>query len=435
MFEISDVQAFKLPNADVFVLSVPSSCEASFKWMVYAPLSRACFSIGAQIRAELQGEAAKWSPALKDRMKQLAEVRIPSIPRWKETIPLDQKLVVIPTQTCNLGCVYCYAHDAHCGKVIDISIFSSAIEDWCSHISKKGEVSFIGGGEPLFDWNLFAKYVNIIQSLAAKSGKNISISVTTNGTLLDETKIEKLAEWGVRVGVSFDILPEVQNKNRPFASGRGSHDCVLKNLRALIDVGIAKRIRTTITESCVDQMPDMVQYVATNIKGIESIHFEHVTDAAQSTDVFYGKFIDSFFQAKRLAKKNKIELRNSIQTSLSRISRYFCKGELCLTPDGTLVSCHRKSSPDDSDFDTFRFGSVENGKLSLSQDWVRQNLLSNRASADCEECFCKWHCAGGCPMMNKALQHEQKTSFCRFARNFTLRLLVEKIHGKGTGED
>ncbi|MCQ2285038.1 MAG: radical SAM protein, partial [Bacteroidales bacterium] len=371
---------------------------------------------------------ALWPQKIKEYIRQIDSKQVQCVakPSSKQILE-SQRLIVIPTQACNLGCVYCYARNAHDKSVIELPKFKSAVEMWSNTLKTNGEVSFIGGGEPLYDWELFKECVQIVTQQASKKKKQISISVTTNGTLLTDDRIAWFKENGIRVGVSFDILPEVQNANRPFVSGRETHSVVLGNIKKLIAAGVTNRIRTTINRTCVKLMPEMVQFVVANLEGIESVHFEHVTDASDATDDFYSQFIEYYWQARDVAAGCGLKLRNSVQTSFQRIAYQFCKGELCLTPDGHFVSCHRVSSAKDFGFDDFCFGSV---KAPFEHDKVSRipNLLRNKEQ--CAFCFCKWHCAGGCPMVNKLLSEDGRLAHCRFVRDFMARMILERIQGE-----
>lgn len=400
--------------------------------IVYAPLSRMCFSVSEAIAELIVNGKAFWPQKIHEYIKAIDARQIRIIDSKAKGFANFNKLMVIPTQICNLGCVYCYAHEAHSDESISLPMFSKAIASWASLINNKGEVSFIGGGEPLFNWNLFTKCVEIIKEQSEKMGLLVSIAVTTNGPLLTDERIKWLADNSVKVGVSFDVLPDVQNSNRPFRHGAPSHSVVLTNIKKLVSAGITQRIRTTITRSCVCRMTEMVDYVAKNIPGIKSLHFEHVTLDEDASDDFYEQFVESFWDAKRSGRQYDMKIRNSIQTSFMRLSNQFCRGELCLTPDGSFVSCHRVSSRKDTWFNEFFMGDVGKGVLANKTDKIPQ---CHQLQHKCMDCFCKWHCGGGCPMMNMTLSENGRSAYCRFVKRFILHLIIDHIMDNKKGGD
>ena len=66
--------------------------------------------------------------------------------------------------------------------------------------------------------------------------RRLRASLTTNGALTN-TKRAWIVSHLDSATLSFDGLPEVQDANRPFPSGRGSSDIVLATLRAFDRAG------------------------------------------------------------------------------------------------------------------------------------------------------------------------------------------------------
>lgn len=116
-------------------------------------------------------------------------------------------LQIRPTTVCNLNCIFC-STDA--GKnpwfrVTDYIVDVDYLVEWIKEvISFKGEIhAFIDSvGEPFTHPHIF----KLIKKLS-QIEEITSISIETNGTLLDERKIEKLVELGVeRINLSLHSL-------------------------------------------------------------------------------------------------------------------------------------------------------------------------------------------------------------------------------------
>lgn len=134
-------------------------------------------------------------------------------------------LVIILSQMCNLACSYCYAQDARSKDVLEKEKLKVAIDSHFDWKSNKLHFSFIGGGEPTLTWELLVWAINYIRSIDAGT-RNVSIGVTTNGTLLNDERINFLKENKVRIGLSFEILPDVQSTQRCFSDNRNSFEII-----------------------------------------------------------------------------------------------------------------------------------------------------------------------------------------------------------------
>jgi len=82
------------------------------------------------------------------------------------------------------------------------------------------DVSFHGGGETTFgqSWQVVTRSVTLSREQASKWGLKLHTSLVTNGVLNDEKR-----KWLVThldsIGVSFDGPADIQNRQRPTASG------------------------------------------------------------------------------------------------------------------------------------------------------------------------------------------------------------------------
>ncbi|MCH5188889.1 MAG: radical SAM protein, partial [Oscillospiraceae bacterium] len=95
---------------------------------------------------------------------------------------------------CNLRCEYCFAQTGDFGgercvmppeigrKAIDFLIEKSADR-------RNIELDFFGG-EPLMAWDTVVETVNYARSIEKQHGKNFRFTITTNGVLLDDEKID-----------------------------------------------------------------------------------------------------------------------------------------------------------------------------------------------------------------------------------------------------
>ena len=118
---------------------------------------------------------------------------------------------------------------------------------------KSVHITFFGG-ETLMNFPLLKSVVDYANEQAAAQGRSVDFSLTTNATLLTPAIIEFLSENRIGVTVSMDGPPDLQDKLRVFANGRGSYDIIEPRVRALIANHRTRPItaRVTLTSGVTD---------------------------------------------------------------------------------------------------------------------------------------------------------------------------------------
>lgn len=400
--------------------------------IIYSPLHGAAFYASdtaatlseAYIRGEEIIEDEENSPLVKHiRLLEEKQVFEPQ----SKTINTTSSLVVILSQMCNLACSYCYAQDARSKDVLPQDKLKTAIDYIFDNGSKKKHFSFIGGGEPTLTWDLLSWAITYIRS--KDDGKQkAGIGITTNGTLLNDEKIDFLYKNDVRVGLSFEILPDVQGEQRCFADKkRRSFEVIDATIKKLVAKGVHISFRSTITKTNVKRLPEMVEFVIEHYPTLKRLHFEQVT-STDNDKTFYDDFIQHFIEARKLGAANGIDVYCSGANGLNHIKTRFCGGELCITPSGDIVACHRISSPEEEAFESFSYAKVEDEIISMNLDKKEAIEKFYNAKRDaCSTCFAKWHCAGSCSMERTIYTEQMRDLKCYFTKELIKRLLIERI--------
>ena len=400
--------------------------------IIYSPLRRGVFwanekaaDIVRQYITNGQLDSSK-NNRVYDHLNILSSANV--VAPTRRTKPVGNSLVVILSQQCNLACAYCYAHEARSKDVLGKDKLKIAYNSMLANENKHKKVSFIGGGEPMVTWDAIEWSVNYINQHKSLEDK-ISYSITTNATLLTDHIIWFCKNNRIHIGVSFEIIKDVQDNQRPFyKSNKSTFDVINQNIKKLIDNGISFEIRSTITKLNVTLMPEMVSFVADNYSVLKKVHFEQVTDPNQNNSEFYSEFIDYFFKAREIGKSRGIDVYNSITKSVYRIRERFCNGEMCITPTGDIVACHRVSSAKDIDYSTFCYGRIEEESMYLDSNKYQSYLaFANTKKPECERCFAYWHCAGICPMERTVLKDGRLNAKCNFTKEIVKRVLLEAI--------
>ena len=168
------------------------------------------------------------------------------------------------TRTCNLRCVHCYSdsyaqrypgeltHEEAVGVIDDLAAFQVP-------------AVLFSGGEPLTRPDLFD-----LMGYAVTKGLRLTLS--TNGTLLDEAAAKKLKELGTTyVGISLDGIGET---NDLFRGKKGAFDAAVRGMRNCRAVGQKVGLRLTLTRrNCVD-LHDIFNFI--EAEGIQRACFYHL---------------------------------------------------------------------------------------------------------------------------------------------------------------
>jgi len=141
---------------------------------------------------------------------------------------------------CNLDCNYCYylekatLYTGEGSRAADFRMKDAVLEKFIRNYiqSQPGDrVDFAWqGGEPTLNGiEYFRKIVELQKQYG--DGKQITNSLQTNGTLIDEEWAEFLAVHNILVGISVDGPPELHDHFRTFKHGKGSFSRVMETVR------------------------------------------------------------------------------------------------------------------------------------------------------------------------------------------------------------
>ena len=394
--------------------------EIEGRSIVYAPLHKLMFTCDENAKSELSefivnGTMPK-SEKLLGHVHTLLEMEVKE-PELLKTSHHNNAVILL-SEKCNLACAYCYARYSRTQDTLSKERIREIVDYVLgSDTDKHKRFTFLGGGEPTYTWDLLKWSIEYIR----ERSKDAAIGVVSNMTLIDEDRAEWLIGNHVFVSASFDILPDIQNRQRVFANGNGSFQTVDKNIKLLISKGFIPRIRATITEDNVCRMPEMLRFVIKNYPQIRNVQFEQATVRGKLREKYYDDFYRWYYPAVKLARENHILLTNSVFDSIRYLRRSFCNGEFCLTPSGNIVSCHRVSLESDPLYTKFSTSGQ------FGRDTADKTGESYLDSEGCSKCFAKWHCAGGCPYARALLDGNEFNHYCKFVQKILRHELDIKL--------
>jgi len=155
------------------------------------------------------------------------------------------------TKTCNLECVHCYA-DAEIRRFVG-ELSTEEAQRMIEDLSAMNiPALLISGGEPLVRPDIFdlAEYATSL---------GIRVTFSTNGTLIDPKKAERLAKIGVTyVGISVD---GGEDRHDRFRGRAGAFRDAIRGIRNCRAAGIRVGIRFTVTQENLGDLDDVLRTV------------------------------------------------------------------------------------------------------------------------------------------------------------------------------
>ncbi len=302
----------------------------------------------------------------------------------------------------------------------------------------KFTLSFHGGGEP----TMASKKMKQLINYARKKEVPCHANLTTNGCWSAADR-----EWILNnfddVSLSFDGLREIQDRQRPLASGRGTYDLVMASITAMDQRQLSYGIRMTVTEDSVDQLPENMKFLcsSTDCRVFQVEPASNHGRAMQGHNALtqYDRFARAFLKAYDIA----VAAGRHMYYSGARpwvITPRFCQAPenaLIVGTDGFLTACYEVCSRDHELAGLFCFGDIsENGIMSVHEK-TRQALFEKieQRKKQCRDCFCFWHCAGDCPSKTMTADGRGHLRFdrrCDLNRHITRELIIRNItNGNG----
>jgi uncharacterized protein len=155
-----------------------------------------------------------------------------------------------------LNCSYCYVYNKADTTwktrppLMSESVFEAAIRRIRNHCLFTGQsftnIVFHGGEPTLIGADTFDAWCGYARS-ELDGVAQLQLAIQTNGTLIDQAWAETFRKHRVRVGISLDGPPQINDTFRVDHLGRGSHEDVERGIRVLRDAHYPFGILSVIT--------------------------------------------------------------------------------------------------------------------------------------------------------------------------------------------
>lgn len=171
-------------------------------------------------------------------------------------------LVLRLTSKCNMHCAYCYASNDECDEKSEVILDYKLIQYMLKNIAdEKPAILHVifTGGEPLICKDLIKKVVDFIKELSI----NYSISILTNGSLLDESFLKYIKKEDISLVVSLDGPTLIQNMYRT-GGNTVLHDKILNNIVLAVSMKVKISINSVLNSENIGHLKDMVDFCIEN---------------------------------------------------------------------------------------------------------------------------------------------------------------------------
>ena len=310
---------------------------------------------------------------------------------------------------CNLRCKYCFAGTGEYNGergIMSAQTGKKAIDFVIANSGKRKNIELdFFGGEPLMNFEVVKDITEYAKEQGEKHGKNFRFTITTNGILLDEEKMNYINENMSNVVLSIDGRKEVNDRVRTRVDGSGSYDSILPKF---IDMANRRNqdnyyVRGTFTAYNKDFAEDVIHLADLGFKqtSVEPVVAPYEEDYALTEKDIPEIFAEYEKLAAECLKRYRegngfnffhfmIDLDQG-PCAIKRLSGCGAGHEyLAVAANGDLYPCHQFVGNHD-----FLMGSVYGDKI--DEDIRSYFEKSNIYTKDkCRNCFAKFYCSGGC---------------------------------------
>lgn len=313
--------------------------------------------------------------------------------------------------TCNMQCIYCAESSTMPQRPpMSRKILEKAVDsllEWSSH----NRLSLhVGSGEPLLQPGAVQKIGQRARQLEKEWEAEVTLHLTTNGTLLTKNICDWLVKDRWRVKISLDGSARIHDQNRKDRQGRGTYKRIEKYVQNLSEIPTF----STTSVLCHKTDPREVFYgiAALGVKNIEivpvAVEYPSPLGLTEEDIKRYSEFVSEYVQ--KIAQGESLPYLIRFMNRLHRVlgfgnNRVPCgagRTFIAVAPDGVLYPC-------------FRFIGIEEYQLGHITTGINREKALNFAlkggrpydkREKCRNCWAAPLCGGPCFACAELLFHK-----------------------------
>lgn len=413
------------------------------KYILYAPLHALIALVNRRIVLDLfawqQEPQRQPATSIAPLLHQLQKCVSSPQPR---SGPVESPLFLglIPTRGCNMDCIYCdFAAPKHHSTAMSLSMAKTAVDAYLHLLTQTNhkhlEIHFFGG-EPFHAAEVVHFVVNYATFCAAQREVHVHFEATSNG-LYSARRCQWIADHFHTLILSLDGPPDIQNQYRPGLNRRPLAHVVNRTARILSASNIELILRSCVTAVTVERLPEIAHWFSTEFRP-RTVCFESLTPSPLSRAAGLHPpnplhFARKFDEAAQILRTQGIEtILSTGDISTTRLT--FCpvgQDALIVSPTGAVNACYLLPQDWQERGLDMRLGQVnqQNTTFELEPAAVRRARdLNVNNKPRCRNCFCRYHCAGGCHVNHDTTDSSgHYDDLCIQTRLITIRNLLHQL--------
>lgn len=322
-------------------------------------------------------------------------------------------MCLLVAMDCNLRCEYCFASTGDYGHgrmIMDFTTGKKALDFLLENSGDREnlEVDFFGG-EPLMNFDVVKQLVEYGRSKEKEYNKKFRFTMTTNGVLLDDEKMEYLNKEMSNIVLSIDGRKEVNDRVRRRVDGTGCYDKILPAFKKVKDLRGEQSyyVRGTFTKYNLDFSNDVFHLFD---EGFDQISIEPVVcESKEKYAITEADLPRVFSEYERLAQRMLINEKKGKKFNFFHFMLDLDQGPcaikrlrgcssgneyVAVTTEGDIYPCHQFVGITD-----FKMGNVFDGTFNteMKKEFAGAHIYSK---PECKKCWAKFYCSGGCNANN-----------------------------------
>ena len=333
------------------------------------------------------------------------------VPQTFAETPILKSLCLHIAHDCNLRCGYCFAGTGDFGgyrAMMSKETAEKAVEFAIAGSKMRHNLELdLFGGEPLMNPEVVKHVINYVRRREFETGKNIKLTLTTNGTLLNDDIIQFLNDNRVMLVLSLDGKKETHDNMRPFPNKTGSYDAAVRGFKKVIESRNGKNyyLRGTYTHfnpHFAEDTLDMTKIgKELSVEPVVGIDEPYVLTEADLPILYeeYDKLARAYLQKRREGDAFdffhfNVALDNGPCVA-KRLAGCGAGHEyFAITPEGDIYPCHQFVGHEE-----YCMGNLEQGTFNtdIKKEFAGAHVYSKPT---CRDCWAKFYCSGGCNANN-----------------------------------
>ena len=359
----------------------------------------------------------------------------------------------ILSESCNLGCSYCFENappsnltiGTDSAKIMSeqtgfqcIDFFERMLSLYPQGKEEKDIIFY--GGEPLLNYSVL---ISILKEIEKRKNDNadiwrgVRLSLVTNGTLLTPEKAFDLNKLGLSIGISVDGPKDINDANRFNHKGESVFASIINGIESCKKANIEFSLSVTLAEKGVKSYNDVVSFIR-SIKpsslGFNLLLTNKNSSAYEGYNEDAADFLIKAFKEFREEGLYEDRMMRKVNSFVnSEVYPFDCgatgASQVVFSPDGRVGICHgylqdKKFFPTNVANNDFLPESDE-----VFLEWAKRTPLNME---QCQDCSALGICGGGCPMnadKNYGSIWELDDRFCVHAKR-TFEWLIWDLYQK-----